>query len=299
MPQGSVNGPKWFNIYLYDLFFLFLNTEACNIADDTTPYACDADLPTLLANLESDAASAILWYDANYMKSNQTRCHFMITSPTPEQLWIQIGEQIIWESKQEKLLGLTVDKKLLFDKHVQIICNKASAKVTALSRLIRVVSGEKKKILMNAFIESQFSHCPLVWMFCFSRKLNKRMNHIHERGLRIVYEDYTSSFEELLRKNESVSIHHRNVQLVAIEMFKVKNSLCPEIMKDIFRLNTDPNCSSTFIIPKVNSEFMGKLSLRYFGPVVWETMLPDKYKSITVLDKCQEDVGSVKHMLPK
>ena len=143
---------------------------------------------------------------------------------------------------------------------------------------------------MNAFIESQFSHCPLVWMFCFSRKLNTRMNHIHERGLRIVYEDYTSTFEELLNKDGSVSIHHRNIQLVAIQMFKVKNGLCPKIMKDLFQLNTDPNCNSTFLIPKVNSEYMGKLSLRYFGPVVWETMLSDEYKSITVLEKFQEKV---------
>ena len=113
------------------------------------------------------------------------------------------------------------------------------------------------------------------------------MNHIHERGLRIVYEDYTSTFEELLKKNESVSIHHRNIQLVAIEMFKVKNSLCPEIMKDLFQLNTNPNSSCAFVIPKF--EYMGKLS-RYFGPIVWETMLPEDYKSITVLEKFKEDI---------
>ena len=83
------------------------------------------------------------------------------------------------------------------------------------------------------------------------------MNHIHERGLRIVYEDYTSTFEELLIKDESVSIHHRNIQLVAIQMFKVKNGSCPKIMKDLFQLKTYPNCNSTFLIPKVNREYMG------------------------------------------
>ena len=123
-----------------------------------------------------------------------------------------------------------------------------------------------------------------------SRRLNSRINHIHERGLRIVYEDYMSSFAELLKINESVCIHHRNIQLVAVEMFKVKNGLSPEIMKDIFQLATNPSVEKTFLIPKVNGEYMGKLSLRYFGPVVWETMLPNEFKSISDLEKFKEDI---------
>ena len=271
-------------------FSICLLVHVCNIADDTTPYACDADLSTLLHNVEGDAASALIWFDANYMKLNQSKCHFMIASGSPEYMWFKVGDQVIWESSQEKLLGITIDKSLKFDQHVINICNKASAKVTALSRLIKIVPLEKKKILMNSFIESQFSYCPLIWMFCLSRKLNKRINRIQERGLRIVYQDYTSSFEELLKKDESVCIHHRNIQLVAIEMFKVKNNLIPDILKYIFQFNTNPAVKKTFLIPNANNEYMGKLSLRWFGPVVWETMLPESYKNITVLEKFKEDI---------
>ena len=73
-------------------------------------------------------------------------------------------------------------------------------------------------------------------------------------------------------------------------MFKVKNDLCPEIWKYIFQLNTDSTSKKTFIIPNVNNEYMGKLSLRWFGPVVWETMLPDYYKNITALETFKEDI---------
>ena len=205
-------------------------------------------------------------------------------------MWIKVGDQIIWESSQEKLLGLAIDKNIKFDQHIINICKKSSAKVTALSRLIKIVPLERKRILMNSFIESQFSHCPLIWMFCLSRKLNNKINHIHERGLRIVYEDYTSSFEELLLKDESVCIHHRNIQFVAIEMFKVKNNLCPEIIKYIFKLVADPKSTKTFLIPNANSEYMGKLSLRWFGPVVWETMLPEYFKSITALETFKDKI---------
>ena len=73
-------------------------------------------------------------------------------------------------------------------------------------------------------------------------------------------------------------------------MFKVKNDLCPEIMKNIFLLNTDPKSENVFVIPRVKGEYMGKLSLRYFGPVVWEVMLPQNFKSILDLEKFKEEI---------
>ena len=76
----------------------------------------------------------------------------------------------------------------------------------------------------------------------------------------MVYEDYTSTFEDLLRMDGSVTVHHRNIQLVAVEMFKVKNDLCPEIIKDLFQLRQEPDGTRKFMIPLVNNEYMGKLS---------------------------------------
>ena len=73
---------------------------------------------------------------------------------------------------------------------------------------------------MKAFIESQFGYCPLVWMF-HSRGINNKMNRIHERSLRITYNNKSSSFQDLLDKDNSVTIHHRKIRTFAIETFKV------------------------------------------------------------------------------
>ena len=74
---------------------------------------------------------------------------------------------------------------------------------------------------MKSFIELQFGYCPLVWMFC-GRKSNNRINHLHERALRIVYNDNQSSFENLLRNDCLVSIHYRNIRSFAIEIDKTR-----------------------------------------------------------------------------
>ena len=95
------------------------------------------------------------------------------------------------------------------------------------------MSHDKLRLLMKSFVESQFRYGPLVWMF-HSRALNNRINKLHERGLRLVYKDLHFTFKELLRKDGSFTIHHRNLQKLATEMYKIHNNLSPSIMKTIF-----------------------------------------------------------------
>ena len=90
----------------------------------------------------------------------------------------------------------------------------------------------------ECFFDSQFNYCPLIWMF-HSRNLNNKINRLHQRCLRVVYNDKTSSFEQLLENDNSVSIHHRNIQTLAIEMYKVTNGLSPEIMNEIFQIREE------------------------------------------------------------
>ena len=72
----------------------------------------------------------------------------------------------------------------------------ASQTLTAILRLANITAQEKRIVMLKTFFESQFSYCPLLWMFC-SRKLNHKINRLHERALRIAYADYTSSSSRL------------------------------------------------------------------------------------------------------
>ena len=225
------------------------------------------------------------------MLLNQSWCQVLFSGPKTlvEHLYVEVGGQVIWESLKEQLLGVSIDKDMKFHAHLETLCKKAGAKVTALGRLSRVTPMGKKKVLMNAFINSQFSYCPLIWTFC-SRELNDKMNRIHKRGLRLVYLDYTSSFEDLLKKDNSVTVHQRNIQLLAIEMFKVVRGLATKIMMDLFLFNLNTKNDKRFIRPSVNSVWNGENSVRYFGPVVWDDMVPAKLKSIQTLEKFKTEV---------
>ena len=110
------------------------------------------------------------------------------------------------------------------------MCKKAPQKLGVLNRISSLLDPKKKSLVFNAVIKSQFNFCPLIWMFS-SRRSNNLINRTHERSLRTVYNDTSSTFQELLQRNRSVSIHHKNIKTLTTEVFKVVNSIGPPITK--------------------------------------------------------------------
>ena len=112
------------------------------------------------------------------MKANPEKYLLPLTA-TEETNTLNIEEVCIKSSKCKKLLGVNIDNNLTFETHVESLCKKASQKLNALLRVTWSLNFDQRKLLLNAFITFHFSNAPVVWMF-HSRKLNNRINNVHE-----------------------------------------------------------------------------------------------------------------------
>ena len=166
-----------------------------------------------------------------------------------------------------------------FDQHITDQCRTASRKIHALARVIPFMNLSKRRLLMNSFFKTQFNCCPLIWM-CQSRENNRKRNRLHERFLRVIYNDKQSSFNELLEKDGSVSIHERNLQVLATEMYKISNGLSTPLMKAIFPINRNPynlRQNSQFFRLWVNTVYHATESISNLRPKIWD-LVPSNLK---------------------
>ena len=136
------------------------DTAVCNFGDDTTIFAADCQLVKVLERLETDALILSKWFPENFMKLNAGKCHLLTFGTNQDDIKIKIGEAIVEESSEEKLLGVIMDKNLNFKSHVSNLCKRASQKLHALARVSPFMGSDKLCLLMNSFIKAQFSFFP-------------------------------------------------------------------------------------------------------------------------------------------
>ena len=93
----------------------------------------------VLAKLEKNSINAIKLFHNNYMKMNSDKCHLFISGNRFEHLWAKIGNHRIWGNRTVKLLGIILDNELKFDEHLNNVCLIANTKVSALSRIKKIL----------------------------------------------------------------------------------------------------------------------------------------------------------------
>ena len=119
------------------------------------------------------------------------------------------------------------------------------------------------------------------------RIMNNKINKLHERARRLVYNNDNLTFQKLLDFDNSMTIHQRNLQKLASEIYQVKNNLLSQHMQELFIEHTaihDIRNKRCWEFPNVKTVCYGKESVRYRGPKTWE-MLPNDIKSAKTLEE--------------
>ena len=163
VPQGSILGPVLFNVFMNDLFYFIKKCSLYNYADDNSMSNASAKIDEVMLNLKLDSKIAITWFIDNGMEPHPEKFQFMVMSNNViDTHTLELDDTTRLRSQSDVvLLGIEIDDKLTFAKHVSAICTKASKQLNAFTRISKFLSYDSKKLVINSFISSNFQYSPL------------------------------------------------------------------------------------------------------------------------------------------
>ena len=276
VPQGSILGPLLFNIFMNDLFMFIQKCILYNYADDNSMSHAATSLTDVINSLELDAANALTWFDDNGMQANPDKFQYMIISSrdTASQDLCINGNVRLSPASHVKALGVTIDNRLNFTEHVSSLCTKAARQLNALSRISRYLDETSRAIIYNSFVASNFSHCPLVWHFC-GKGNNDKLEKIQERALKIIYRNYSMSYQDLLDMSNSSTLQITRERLIALEVFKCIRNMSPDCLSKMFQIKDKAYSFRNpirLVQPKRNTTTYGLRSISYVGANIWNRL---------------------------
>ena len=181
------------------------------------------------------------------------------------------------------MLGVDIYYQLNFDQHISNLGRKAGQQLNVLKRLSPFLSRLNKLTIFHTFILSNFNHCLLAWHFC-SESNSKKLENIQERALRFVYDDFKSTYKDLLDKANIPFLHIKRLRTMAVETFRILNDMSPSVLSDLVRVRdyTSYNFRYQTIlqVPQIRTTKYGKKSFRFAAAVLWNSS-PDDSRQVS------------------
>ena len=192
-----------------------------------------------IPELRIKAENVSKWYKANLLHANPKKYQVLamtsrnVDKEAKDECTLDIDNQQLKPTAKLRILGVNMDDQLTFTEHISDIRKKASKKIEVLSRLRNLISSKAKLQLYLTAIPPHLTYCQIVWHFC-KQSERRKLERLQERTLRVIYNCRTDTYEDLQRRAKLPSLYNRRLQDIVILMYKVRNSLAPDYIVELF-----------------------------------------------------------------
>ena len=287
IPQGSILGPLLFLLYINDMPDILEKTTPCLYADDTQIYSSSHDYDTLVENLNMDLANIQKWLAKNKLKSHAKKTKVMFIGSL-HNLNNKVGNRTVEMNKIPvpqtntfKCLGVDLDQKLNWEKHIDSVCHKISAGIGAMKRIKPYVPHKTLQDVYKTLIQPHFDYCSPLWDNC-GLGLQDKLQKFQNRAAReITGADYDVRSSEVLNSLGWEKLANRRALNKLVFIYKVLENHTAPNLKDLFsRRNVSQNSyelrnsETDLSIKKPKTEFLKK-TFGYSGAVLWNSLPQD------------------------
>ena len=280
--QGSVVGPVSYNIFSNDLFLILDdNVHVYNYADDNSYMCAGYDYIQTQQCLMQNVEKVIAWYEENNMKVNPDKFKYIVFGKHDNVDCVSIKNIRIAPETTVKILGLHLDNRLTFNKHISSIGTKAGRQIQVLARLSSTLNVSNRMLLYNSYMECYLNYCSYIWHFC-SKKDTYKLEKLQKKALQYITQDFDvdSDYLGLLKKCNKSPLYVNRIRKMLETIFKIEQNDSPKYLKPyisnknvIYDLRAKHNVQTR----RFKTITYGQNSFQYCGAYYWNK-LPNRIK---------------------